>query len=233
MKLPTGCPLPSHVPGCPSRDVPWCLPTLDPSSFQIREVGASENADMAEQKGQEAPNNHQLFTDEVFIITAQSYILHKQMHYSVRARCYSHGTRREQKPEGKEAERERGMLLCFNSKWCLKIIQPQNPVTHRFDTVELVIYWPRACQNKAIYIKCLTGMCDMPLLQEKMGVEQQAFFSSHDSTPQKSMDSYKRLHVSGKSLRTCFKQSSQVWKVQQAKLLQYLKIQFPLITHHV
>lgn len=103
-------PLPSHVPGCPSRDVPWWLPTLDPSSFQIREVGTSENADMAKQKGQEAPKNHQLFTDEVFIISAQSYILPKQMHYLARPRCYSYRTRREETPEGEEAGRERGML---------------------------------------------------------------------------------------------------------------------------
>lgn len=73
-------------------------------------MGTSENADMAKQKGQEAPKNHQLFTDEVFIISAQSYILPKQMHYLARPRCYSHRTRREEKPEGEEAGRERGML---------------------------------------------------------------------------------------------------------------------------
>lgn len=66
----------------------------------------------------------------------------------------------------------------------------------------------------------------MPLLQEKMGVEQQAVFYSHDSTSQKSMDICKRLHVSGKPLRNCFKHSSQIQRIQQAKLLQYLKIQF-------
>lgn len=36
------------MPGSPSRDVPCWLPTLDPSSLQIREVGAFENADMAD-----------------------------------------------------------------------------------------------------------------------------------------------------------------------------------------
>lgn len=113
---------------------------MDLSSLQIRELGASENVDIAEQKGQEAPNDHQLFTDEVFIISAPSYILPQQMYYLGRPRCYSHRTRREQKPEGAEAGRERGMLLCFNSKGCLKVLQPRNPVTHKLDTVELVIY---------------------------------------------------------------------------------------------
>lgn len=47
------------------------------------------------QKGQEAPSNHQLATDEVFIISAPSYILSKQMHYLARAGCYSNRTRRE------------------------------------------------------------------------------------------------------------------------------------------
>lgn len=69
-------------------------------------------------------------------------------------------------------------------------------------------------------------MCDKCFLQEKMRVEQQAFFCSLHPTAQKSMDNCKRLHVSGKPLRTCFKHSSQVHRDQQAKLLQYLKIQF-------
>lgn len=66
----------------------------------------------------------------------------------------------------------------------------------------------------------------MHFLQEKMEVEQQAFFCSLDFTPQKSTDSCERLHLSGKPLRTCFKHSSQVQRDQQAKLLQHLKIQF-------
>lgn len=46
LQLPS--PLPSCMPGSPFRDVPCRLPTLDPSSLQIREVGAFENADMAD-----------------------------------------------------------------------------------------------------------------------------------------------------------------------------------------
>lgn len=45
LQLPS--PPPSDVPGSPSWDVPCWLPTLDPSSLQVREVGAFENADMA------------------------------------------------------------------------------------------------------------------------------------------------------------------------------------------
>lgn len=66
-----------------------------------------------------------------------------------------------------------------------------------------------------------------------MGIEQQAFFCSHDSTPQKNINSCKRLHVSAKPLRTCLKHSSQVQRDQQAKVLQYLKIQFLNYSSHL
>lgn len=39
------------MPGSPSRDVPCWLPMLDPSSLQIREVGALENANVADRLG--------------------------------------------------------------------------------------------------------------------------------------------------------------------------------------
>lgn len=70
-----------------------------------------------QQKGQEAPSNHQLFTDEVFIISAQCYILSKQMYFLARTRCHSHGTRRKHKPQGRKRDASLPQLRRMSERW--------------------------------------------------------------------------------------------------------------------
>lgn len=101
LQLPS--PPPSHMPGSPSRDVPCWLPTLDPSNLQIREVEAFENPDMADRLSRKVRRLPIIISFSLMrcLLSLPSYILSKQMYYLARARCYSHGTRREYKPGGK------------------------------------------------------------------------------------------------------------------------------------